>query len=57
MLRHAKIEPPPLPSNYSFGRSWARNQKCPARKPHAQIVPHLVLWAVIAAMVLPLLLR
>jgi hypothetical protein len=57
MLRHAKIEPPPLPSSYSFGRSWAHDQNSPARKPLWQIIPHLVLWAVIAAMTLPLLFR
>ena len=55
--RHANLKPPPLPSSYSFGRSWAHDQNNPARKPHWQIVPRLVIWDVIAAITLPLLLR
>ena len=42
---------------YSFGRSWARDQNDAARKHHWQIFPHLVLWAVIAAVMVPPLLR
>ena len=55
--RHEHKEPPPLPSSYSFGRSWARDQNDAVHKPHWRIVRHLVLWAVIAAVTLPLLLR
>ncbi len=57
MHRHENIKPPPIPSWYSFGRSWARDQNDAARKHHRQIFPHLVLWAVIAAVMVPPLLR
>ena len=55
MHRHENIKPPPLPSWYSFGQSWARDQNEAAR--NWQIFPHLVLWDVIAAVTVPAFLR
>ena len=57
MQRHASTKPPPLPSWYSFGRSWAHDQNEALLKRHWQILPHLVLWALIAAVMVPVLLR
>jgi hypothetical protein len=57
MHRHEYIKPPPLPSRYIFGRSWARDQSDAVHKPHWQLFLHLFLWTVIAAVLVSTLLR
>jgi hypothetical protein len=57
MHRHEYIKPPPLPSWYIFGRGWARDQSDAAHHPHWQLLLHLFLWIVIAAVMVSTLLR